>query len=177
MTASTTALRLSAGSGGLEWAEVLDLLARETRTAMGHERAHATTPVTDLAAIRRGLAETAQARAALAQQGAPPLDGIPDVRPTLEAARVPGSVAEGADLAALLPLIEAAARLRAYGRAIAPVAPDLAAAVAGVPQQQPLADLLGRSLDPDGQVRDEASPALRRLRQRIRDLQIGRAHV
>ena len=170
MTASTTALRLSAGSGGLEWAEVLDLLARETRTAMGHERAHATTPVTDLAAIRRGLAETAQARAALAQQGAPPLDGIPDVRPTLEAARVPGSVAEGADLAALLPLIEAAARLRAYGRAIAPVAPDLAAAVAGVPQQQPLADLLGRSLDPDGQVRDEASPALRRLRQRIRDL-------
>jgi DNA mismatch repair protein MutS2 len=171
MTASTTALRLSAGSGGLEWAEVLDLLARETRTAMGHERAHATTPVTDLAAIRRGLAETAQARAALAQQGvAPPLDGIPDVRPTLEAARVPGSVAEGADLAGLLPLIEAAARLRAYGRAIAPVAPDLAAAVAGVPQQQPLADLLGRSLDPDGQVRDEASPALRRLRQRIRDL-------
>jgi DNA mismatch repair protein MutS2 len=170
MTASTTALRLSAGSGGLEWAEVLDLLARETRTAMGHERAHATTPVTDLATIRRGLAETAQARAALAQQGAPPLDGIPDVRPTLEAARVPGSVAEGADLAALLPLIEAAARLRAYGRAIAPVAPDLAATLAGVPQQQPLADLLGRSLDPDGQVRDEASPALRRLRQRIRDL-------
>jgi DNA mismatch repair protein MutS2 len=170
MTASTTALRLSAGSGGLEWAEVLDLLARETRTAMGHERAHATTPVTDLAAIRRGLAETAQARAALAQQGAPPLDGIPDVRPTLEAARVPGSVAEGAELAALLPLIEAAARLRAYGRAIAPVAPDLATALAGVPQQQPLADLLGRSLDPDGQVRDEASPALRRLRQRIRDL-------
>ncbi|HEX7214510.1 MAG TPA: endonuclease MutS2 [Methylomirabilota bacterium] len=170
MTAPTTALRLSAGSGGLEWAEVLDLLARETRTAMGHERAHATTPVTDLAAIRRGLAETAQARAALAQQGAPPLEGIPDVRPTLEAARVPGSVAEGAELAALLPLIEAAARLRGYGRAIAPVAPDLAAALAGVPQQQPLADLLGRSLDPDGQVRDEASPALRRLRQRIRDL-------
>lgn len=170
MTASTTALRLSAGSGSLEWAEVLDLLARETRTAMGHERAHATTPVTELAAIHRGLAETAQARAALAEQGAPPLDGIPDVRPTLEAARVPGSVAEGAELAALLPLIEAAARLRAYGRAIAPVAPDLAAALAGVPQQQPLADLLGRSLDPDGQVRDEASPALRRLRQRIRDL-------
>ncbi|HEY7205218.1 MAG TPA: endonuclease MutS2 [Methylomirabilota bacterium] len=166
----TALLRLSAGSGGLEWAEVLDLLARETRTAMGRERAHATAPVTDLVAIRRGLAETAQARAALGQQGAPPLDGIPDVRPMLEAARVPGSVAEGADLAALLPLIEAAGRLRAYGRAIAPVAPDLAGALAGVPPQKPLADLLGRSLDPDGQVRDEASPALRRLRQRLRDL-------
>lgn len=165
-----TTLRLSAGGGGLEWIEILDLLARETRTAMGRERALETRPVTDLAAIRQGLAETAQARAALGQQGGPPLEGIPDVRPMLEAARVPGSVAEGADLAALLPVIEAAARLRAYGRAIAPVAPDLAAALAGVPQQKPLADLLGRSLDPDGQVRDEASPALRRLRQRIRDL-------
>jgi DNA mismatch repair protein MutS2 len=167
---SMIALRLSTGSGGLEWIEVLDLLARETRTAMGRERALETTPVTDLAAIRHGLGETAQARAALGQQGAPPLEGIPDVRPMLEAARVPGSVAEGVDLAALLPLIEAAGRLRAYGRAIAPVAPDLAAALVGVPQQKPLADLLGRSLDPDGQVRDEASPALRRLRQRIRDL-------
>ena len=170
MTVSPGVFRLSAGSGGLEWIEVLDLLAREARTPMGGERARATTPVTDLAAIRHRLAETAEARAALGQQGAPPLDGIPDVRPTLDAARVPGSVAEGVDLATLLPLIEAAARLRAYGRAIAPVAPDLAGALAGVPQQKPLADLLGRALDPDGQVRDEASPALRRLRQRIRDL-------
>jgi DNA mismatch repair protein MutS2 len=137
---------------------------------MGRERALATTPATDLVAVRQRLGETAQARAALGEQGAPPWEGIPDVRPTLEAARVAGSVAEGADLAALLPLIEAASRLRAYGRAIAPVAPDLAASLAGVPQQKELAELLGRSLDPDGQVRDEASPALRRLRQRIRDL-------
>ncbi|HEY7204793.1 MAG TPA: endonuclease MutS2 [Methylomirabilota bacterium] len=170
MTASPPALHLSTGSAGLEWIEVLGLIARETRTAMGRERALETTPVTDPAAIRQRLAETAQARAALGQQGAPPWEGIGDVRPTLEAARVPGSVAEGADLAALLPLIEAAARLRAYGRAIAPVAPDLASALAGVPAQKALADLLGRALEPDGQMRDEASPALRRLRQRIRDL-------
>ena len=37
-------------------------------------------------------------------------------------------------------------------------------------QATELADLLRRSLDADGQVRDEASPALRRVRQRIRDL-------
>ena len=168
--ASSPALGLSAGSGGLEWAQVLDLLAREARTAMGRERALEVTPVTDLATIRQRLGETAQARAAVEQQGAPPWDGIPDVRPMLEAARVPGSVAEGAELAALLPLIEAAGRLRAYGRAIAPAAPGLAAALAEVPQQKALADLVGRSLDPDGQVRDEASPALRRLRQRVREL-------
>ncbi len=164
------AFRLSAGSGGLEWSQVLALLAREARTPMGRELATGTLPLTDPDAIRRALGETGQARAAMGQTGVPPWEGIPDVRPTLETARVVGSVAEAADLAALIPLLEAAGRLLAYGRAIQPVAPDLAAALAGFPRQTGLADLLRRSLDADGQVRDEASPALRRVRQSIRDL-------
>ena len=167
---ATHAVRLSTGSGGLEWPEVLALLAREARTPMGRELAQTATPLAELDAIRRALQETAQARAALGQTGAPPWEGVVDVRPMLEAARVPGSVAEAADLAALIPLLEAAGRLRAYGRAIAPVASDLAARLAGFPQQKALADLLGRSIDADGQLRDDASPALRRVRGRIRDL-------
>jgi DNA mismatch repair protein MutS2 len=164
------AFRLSVGSGGLEWPQVLALLAREARTPMGRELATATLPFTDPGAIRHALGETRQARAAMGQTGVPPWEGIPDVRPTLETARVVGSVAEATELAALIPLLEAAGRLLAYGRAIQPVAPDLAEALAGFPRQTELADLLRRSLDADGQVRDEASPALRRVRQRIRDL-------
>jgi len=163
-------VRISTGSGGLEWLEVLALLAREARTPMGREEAQAATPLADGDAIRRILGETTQARAALGQTGAPPWDGVADVRPTLEAARVPGSVAEAVELAALIPLLEAAGRLRAYGRAIAPVAPDLAAALADFPPQKDLADRLARSIDADGQLRDDASPALRRVRGRIRDL-------
>jgi DNA mismatch repair protein MutS2 len=170
MTATLGAVRLSMRSGGLEWPEVLALLAREARTPMGRERALETTPFVDPPTIRRALGETGQARAALGQSGVPPWEGIPEVRPMLEAARVPGSVAEAADLAALIPLLDAAARLRAYGRAIAPVAPDLADSLAGFPPQKELADLLRRSLEADGQLRDDASPALRRVRQRIRDL-------
>jgi len=170
MSASQPAVRLSTGSGGLEWPEVLALLARETRTPMGREEALAAIPLADPDAVRRALGETTQARTALGQTGAPPWEGVVDVRPMLEAARVPGSVAEAADLAALIPLLEAAGRLRAYGRAIAPVAPDLAAALAGFPPQKDLADLLARSIDADGQLRDDASPALRRVRGRIRDL-------
>ena len=170
MSALHAAVRISTGSGGLEWPEVLALLAREARTPMGREEAEAATPQADGDAIRRTLGETTQARAALGQTGAPPWDGVVDVRPTLEAARVPGSVAEATELAALVPLLEAAGRLRAYGRAIAPVAPDLAAALADFPPQKDLADRLARSIDADGQLRDDASPALRRARGRIRDL-------
>ena len=170
MSATHATVRFSTSAGGLEWPEVLALLAREARTPMGRELAQAATPLADPDAIRRALQETAQARAALGQTGAPPWEGVVDVRSMLEAARVPGSVAEAADLAALIPLLETAGRLRAYGRAIAPVAPDLAASLASFPQQKELADLLGRSIDADGQLRDDASPALRRVRGRIRDL-------
>ena len=137
---------------------------------MGRELALGLTPSQDLAEITRALGETRQGRAALALSGAAPWEVIPDVRPTLEAVRPAGAVAEAGELAAMIPLLDAAGRLRAYGRGIAEVAPDLAAAFAGFPSLRPLADLLRTSLDEDGGVKDGASGALRRIRVRLRDL-------
>ncbi len=159
-----------ASGGGVEWAQVQALLARETHTPMGREHALELRPRRDLAEIMHALAETRQARAALGLSGVPPWEIIPDVRPTLESVRVPGAVVEGALLAGLIPVLEAAARLRAYGRGIADVAPDLNAAFTALPQEKALGDLLRRSLDQDGRLRDEASPSLSRLRRRVRDL-------
>ena len=136
---------------------------------MGRERALSLEPRSDLPAIRSSLSETREGRQALAVAGSPPWESIPDVRELLERARVPGSVAEGAELAALLPFLDAAARLAAYGRAIASEAPELSRALAGLPRLKPLADLLRRSLEADGGVRDEASSALRKLRQKGRE--------
>ena len=163
-------VRIAAGDGGVEWAQVRALLARDTRTPMGRERALGLLPTQDLEAITHALDETRQGRAALALAGPPPWEIIPDVRPTLDAVRVPGAVAEGIALAAMLPLLDAAARLTGYGRGIREAAPDLAAAFADFPSPKPLADLLRRSLAEDGSVEDEASPALRRIRSRLRDL-------
>ncbi len=116
------------------------------------------------------LGETRQGRGALALAGAPPWEIIPDVRATLGAVRLPGAVAEGGELAALIPLLDAAARLRAYGRGIAEPAPELARLFAGLPAPKALGDLLRRSLDEAGGVKDEASGTLRRMRVRLREL-------
>ncbi len=137
---------------------------------MGRERALALEPQADLDDVRSALQETREGRQALAAAGPPPWEFIPDVRDLLERARVPGSVAEGVELVALIPLLDAAGRLGGYGRGIAAEAPDLSKALAGLPRVTPLADLLRRSLDPEGAVRDEASPALRKLRHKGRDL-------
>src|ERR1700675_984586 len=120
-------VRIAAGDGGVEWGQVRALLARDTRTPMGRERALGLLPTQDLEAITHALDETRQGRAALALAGPPPWEIIPDVRPTLDAVRVPGAVAEGGELAALLPLLDAAVRLTGYGRGIREAAPDLAA--------------------------------------------------
>ncbi|HEV8640098.1 MAG TPA: endonuclease MutS2, partial [Methylomirabilota bacterium] len=120
--------------------------------------------------VRAALHDTAAARLALGTAGSPPWEVIPDVRPLLREAATPGAVADGLALLPLIPLLEAAARLTAYGRGIVPVAPELGAALARLPAPRGLADLLRRSLDDEGQVRDEASRELRQLRQRLRDL-------
>ncbi|HUG36971.1 MAG TPA: hypothetical protein VML54_08490, partial [Candidatus Limnocylindrales bacterium] len=155
---------------GIEWPAVQALLARDTATPMGRELALALAPHVDLAAIQTVLARTREARLALGAAGVPPWEVIPDVRPTLHRARMDGSVLDGRELRGLIPLIDAAARLQAYGRTVALVAPGLSADLVSLPALRALGNRLRHALDEEGLVRDEASPALRRLRQRVRDL-------
>jgi DNA mismatch repair protein MutS2 len=146
------------------------LLACDTHTAIGRDRAVVLLPSRDAEEIQQTLRETRQARAALTTSGPPPWETIPDVRATLDAIRVAGSVAEGPELVGLIPVMDAAARLRAYGRGIADTAPEVSLAFAALPIEKSLADVLRRSLEDDGSVKDEASPALVRLRRRVRTL-------
>ena len=137
---------------------------------MGRERALGLEPSTDLPQIQAALAETRQGRIALGVAGSPPWDVIPDVRDTLERARTIGAVVEGIELVSLIPLLDAPGRLAGYGRSIAPDAPELGRALGALPSVGPLRDRLRHALDDDGTLRDEASPVLRRLRARLREL-------
>ncbi|MFQ5898614.1 MAG: endonuclease MutS2 [Candidatus Methylomirabilia bacterium] len=157
-------------SRGVEWEQVQALLAREAVTPMGQECARTLSPLTDLEAVRQALWETRQARQAEALAGLPPWGVVPDVCPSLERAAMPGTVLEGAELAALVPVLEASTRLTAYGSRVEPAAPTLSRRYRQLPLLPALRELLSRSLTPDGTLKDEASPALRRVRQTIRSL-------
>src|SRR5438093_1017131 len=154
---------------GIEWDAVRALVASDARTAMGRERALTAEPLTDPTDVEHALDSTAQARHALAQEGAPPLDGIADPRPILERARAEGSVLDGPELIGLLPLLDAAPRLAAYGRAIRPVAPTLAASAEGLPRLGELRERLRKALDDDGALTDRASPRLGQVRRELRE--------
>jgi DNA mismatch repair protein MutS2 len=135
---------------------------------MGRELASAAEPLPDAAAVAVAIAATTEARQALIEVGAPPLDGIPDVRPSLDRARVDGSVLEGLELTRLVPVLDAVAKLQAYGRSVRPMAPVVAATTDHLPHVTELADRLRRALDEAGALTDAASPRLGQLRRDIR---------
>ena len=159
---------------GIEWDAIRTLLAADARTEMGRERALTANPLTESTAVQAALDETAEARRAIAQEGAPPLDGVPDVRSALDRAGTDGASLDGQDLLLFVPLLDAAPRLAAYGRAIKTVAPALAARAEALPRLADLRERLRRSLDDDGALTDKASARLAQLRGEIRE---GRRHV
>jgi DNA mismatch repair protein MutS2 len=136
---------------------------------MGRDLVHSRPPLSEPQAIRAALAATRQARLALGALGSPPWEHVPDVRDSLREAKAPGAVLDGGELVAFVPLLDAAARLRGYGRAAEAVAPDIAAALLRLPALSEVRAELRRALEDDGAVTDAASPALRRIRQRLRD--------
>src|SRR5688572_27037139 len=159
---------------GTEWDAVRALLASEAATEMGRERARTAEPLSVASEVDTALEITAQARLALGAEGAPPLDGIPDVRATLDRCRPEGSVLDGAELALLIPALDAGPRLFAYGRAIEAIAPDIARSTQRIPRLTDVRDGLRRALEDDGALTDRASARLGQVRREIRD---GRRRV
>jgi DNA mismatch repair protein MutS2 len=136
---------------------------------MGREQALDATPLVDVAAVQSAIALTGEARLALAAEGAPPLDGIPDVRPVLARGAAEGSVLEGTDLAVLIPVLDAGPRLQAWGRGVRPVTVTVAGLTDGLPRLTDLRDTLRQALEDDGSLTDRASPRLRQIRQHVRN--------
>jgi DNA mismatch repair protein MutS2 len=135
---------------------------------MGRDRALDQVPLTDAHAIRHAVALTGEGCRAVTIAGAPPLDGLPDVRPVLDRARAAGAALDGAQLLLLVPVLDAAPRMAAHGRAIAQVAVELADRADALPRFPELRTRLARSLDEQGALTDDASPALARVRRDAR---------
>ena len=136
---------------------------------MGREQALSATPLVDVTAVQSAIAMTGEARLALDAEGPPPLDGIPDIRPVLARGAAEGSALDGAELALLIPALDAGPRVHAWGHAIRPVAPAVAGLADELPRLVDLRDTLRHALEDDGSLTDRASPRLRQLRQQIRD--------
>ncbi|MDH3212144.1 MAG: endonuclease MutS2 [Myxococcales bacterium] len=162
----------------LEWAQILALLTERARTPRGRARLarrgeDGAMPTDlfepDLAGVRERLAETSEARATLADGDRPPLGGSGDLDAALLRARK-GGVLSGSELlevGSTLSALRQTARFLAFRRG---KTPRLAGRADAIAAPRDLESEIERGLDPSGEVRDAASPALATARREARGL-------
>jgi DNA mismatch repair protein MutS2 len=154
----------------LELPAITGRLAAASATELGAERARALLPATETAEVVRRQALTAEAVALLDAGQDPPLAGIADLREAAARADREGLLGS-AELRALATAVRVALEARRIvgeQRALAPLLHERLAAID--PALGPVADEIDRCVEEDGSdVRDAASPLLRRLRRELRN--------
>ncbi len=159
----------------LDWPEIQQRLAERARSPRGAAMLAegGVDPValfaTSADEVRTRMALTAEARAILETGDAPALGGGADPSEALERAQR-GGVLTGEELIAVGAVLAALRHTRRFLRAREETAPGLADLASLLPERAHLEDEIERCLDPAGEVRDEASPALAAARREARDL-------
>ena len=153
----------------LEFDKVLRLLEARCDSPLGAELARASRPATDIEEVSRRQQETSEA-AALVEGSPVSLAGVHDLRPHLRRAEAGSTLQTGE----LLQLMETLATARALKRLMQEQKrdfPALKARAAFIGTFRELEDEIGRCISGEGEVRDQASPELTRLRRQRRALQ------
>ena len=151
----------------LEFPKVIARLATYASFSAGAELARALTPATNLREIRRRLETTSEARTLLETKPATTLGGAHDVRPLVTAAQR-GAVLPPSELLDVRDTLVAARNLHRTLSRLEVQFPHLAD-LAGIIQPCPeVIEEINRCLDERGNVRDNASPKLGRIRREVR---------
>jgi DNA mismatch repair protein MutS2 len=151
----------------LEFPKVLARLATYASFSAGEERARALVPSTDLQEVRWRLKTTSEARALLDAKSDTTLGGAHDVRPQVEAAQRSVALPPPELLDVRDTLIAARNLYRTLTRLKEQF--PLLAVIAGRIQPCPEVETeIDRCLDARGNVRDDASPELARIRHEAR---------
>lgn len=151
----------------LEFGAVRDRVVEQASCSLGQERARAMEPSSNEELVRQWQRETTESARLLDAPGGPSLGGVHDIRPAIRAGTVggilePHSLLEVADTAA------AARKLKAYLLQRRENVPNLGELARRIGEFPALEDAIYDSISEQGEVRDDASPTLSRLRKELR---------
>jgi len=162
---------LETGAVSLEWARLREHLAGATVSPLGRAWLLALEPSFDLVWIEQQHQRTAEIRSMLSVGGSFDFHGLFDPSALLEEARVEGVALEGLEVLRLLALIERVAAWtsmidlnRSSGRYLWPGIAELSAPMLET-DLAPLLRTLRGKMGPDGNLSDDASSELRRIRR------------
>lgn len=153
-------------SAALEFPQLLSVIAGQGATDLGRKRLLETRPYMDPAALDAHRARFVELERLITVDGAL----VPSIEEAVEprlAALAGRDGADGQDLVVLAAVLASSERARDRVLAADPPCPSLGERIATVPQTRELVRDIQTKLDGRGEVRDDASPALVRLRSQI----------
>jgi DNA mismatch repair protein MutS2 len=151
----------------LELDKILARLADQAAFSASKELALALTPSNDPAEVRRRQKETSEARALLDMKPGLSIGGARDVRDLVRRALI-DAVLEPKEMLDILATLQSARALKATITRLGERFPTLAAIVARIKDAPQLEREIQRCINERGEVVDDASPALRRIRIELR---------
>src|SRR5690242_6613645 len=165
----------------LAFPEVLHLAADRASSALGAARVRSLAPSTDRGWIAAELARVAAMRALIGSEDGWHPEPIPDLTRAIERLRVVGSHWSGEEL------LNGAQLLRSSRLTRAAILSDERRSDVAAAMLVPLAErllvardaeaLVERAIDADAQVKDDASPVLRRVRRTLRGAESELVHL
>lgn len=150
----------------LEFDRIREALAREASTALGRERAYSLEPATTPAEVRQRLDLTLEAAAFEKGSATLGLDGPDDLAEVLGALEIADQPLPPVQLMGLARFVASVGSV--VDRVRAARAAGLTALVANARSFIAETDAVRRALTPAGEVSDDASPALRDIRDQLR---------
>jgi DNA mismatch repair protein MutS2 len=152
----------------LEFNRIRDALAREALTPLGRGRALELEPAVDPARVRAQLDHTAEALGFTRDGGSLSLSAPEDLPATLEALAIGGQPLDPLALLGLARFFDSVDQIASGVRHARSAAPLLAAIGDRVPSFEHETRAIRRAIEPSGDVSDDASPALRDIREQLR---------
>jgi DNA mismatch repair protein MutS2 len=151
----------------LEFDRLRDLLRGHTTSAPGRRAVDALAFRTGREELDREFAAIAEAMACLRAGSEVGFGALADPQPWLARISMPGALLEPAELLDVASLADTSAWLKEFFREAAPQFPLLASRARSLADLRPLAAAIRRAILPNGEISDDASPALRRIRAGI----------
>ncbi|MHB8844872.1 MAG: endonuclease MutS2 [Nitrospirota bacterium] len=157
----------------LEYDKVRELVARFAVSEPGKASVQALAPMAEREQVMGRLAETREFLRIREAGEHPPLDGIRDIGRPIEKLRVAGMMLLPAELVEVAETLGAARRLTSFFQRFAGTevtrltAPRLCALAGAMRPLKHLEDAVHAAIDETGEIKDSASPELRRVRKLI----------
>jgi len=153
----------------LEFHKIIEKLSGHAVTAMGKAMAGSLLPEKDFGRVNLLLQDTDEAAAVLRLKGAPPFEGIRDIRPSLRRASIGGTLG-AEELVTIAGTSAGGRRVKRFLHAVHerhPL-PRLHRLFGRIAETAELEEAIQTCIDENGEVLDRASPELARIRRERR---------